>query len=227
MQLDIRLDVRGDSVGQSHRMTFRKPSRFSSTRGQSLVETALMLPLLMIVVLNVINLGYFFLVAVNLTGAARTATLYSIEGSYTPYASSQPASGSSNCTTSPNTVTCLALQDLTGAVWNPTNTNNTVRVCSNSNLNSSGQGTNGSGSAQVSNCQSCSSAGCQSVAVGSPVPAIDPEAPNFVANEVTVNYQFNTLIPGTFFNAALQALPGCSGATCTFSRKAALRSMGP
>ena len=32
-----------------------------NSRGQSLVETALMLPLLILLVLNVVNLGYFFL----------------------------------------------------------------------------------------------------------------------------------------------------------------------
>lgn len=202
-------------------------ARMERSRGQSLVETALMLPLLLLIVLNTINLGYFFLIALNLTGTARTAALYSIEGSYTPYAASQPASGSSNCSTSPNTVTCLALQDLTGAVWNPTNTNNSVRVCSNSNLNSSGQGTNGSGSSQVSNCQTCTSTGCGSVGVGSPAPSADPEAPNFVANQITITYQFNTLIPGTFFNAAVRAIPGCVGNSCTFVRRAAMRSMGP
>lgn len=209
-------------------MKFPKPSRSSRSRGQSLVETALMLPLLLIVVLNVVNLAYFFLVVVNLTGAARVGALYSIEGSYTPYASNQPFSGpTSNCTSSPNTVTCLVFQDLTGAVWNPTNGNNSVRVCSNSNLNSSGQGTNGTGASQVSNCQTCSATGCQAVVVGDPPPQADPEAPNFVANEVTITYQFQTLIPGSFFNAALQALPSCTGNTCNFVRRATMRSMGP
>ena len=186
-----------------------------------------MMPLLLLLVLNVINLAYFFLVTTNLTGAVRTSALYSIEGSYTPYALSQPASGSSNCSTSPNTVTCLVLQVLTGAVWNPTSTNNSVRVCSNSNINATGQGTNGTGVSQVSNCQTCTSAGCASVAIGSPAPPADPEAPNFVANQVTINYQFATLIPGTIFNAALQSFPGCSGNTCTFTRRATMRSMGP
>ena len=202
-------------------------ARMKRSSGQSLVETALMLPILLLVVLNVINLAYFFLVVVNLTGAARSATLYSIEGSYTPYASSQPSSGSSNCATTPNTVTCLVFQDLAGAVWNPTNTNNSVRVCSNSNLNASGQGTNGTGSTQVSNCQTCTSTGCGSVVVGSPAPRADPEAPNFVANEVSITYQFSTLVPGTFFNAAIQSIPGCNGSTCTFVRTSTMRSMGP
>src|SRR5581483_10710678 len=132
-------------------MTRHFTARMNRSRGQSLVETALMLPILLIVVLNVVNLAYFFLVMVNLTGAARSSTFFSTQGNYSPFAAGQPASGSSNCNTSPNTVACVVFQDLTGAVWNPTNTNNTVRVCSNSNTNSSGSGTNGSGTSLVSN----------------------------------------------------------------------------
>jgi Flp pilus assembly protein TadG len=205
-------------------MRLQKPNSRNSS-GQSLVETVLMLPLLLLVVLNVINVAYFFLVAVNLTGAVRSSTLYSIEGSYTPYALIQPAAGSSNCSSSPNNVTCLVFQDLTGAVWNPTGA--TVRVCSNSNFNSSGQGTTGAGSSQVSLCQTCTSSGCSAPAAGSPAPAADPEAPSFVANQVTINYTFNTIIPGTIFNAALQSIPSCSGSSCTFTRVAVMRSMGP
>jgi len=187
-----------------------------------------MLPILLIVVLNVVNLAYFFLVVVNLTGAVRSATFYSTQGNYSPYASNQPASGSSNCTTSPNNVACTAFQDLTGAVWNPTNTNNTVLVCSNSNINSStGQGNTAAG---YSNCQMYNSTGCTWGCSGAAAPrnnSLDPEAPNFIANQVTITYQFSSLIPGTFFNAALQAMPTCSGGTCTFTRQAVMRSMGP
>ena len=208
-------------------MKLGKRRLIESSRGQSIVETAIVLPVLLLLVFNVVNLAYFFLVIVNLAGAARTSTFYATEGSYTPYALTQPVAGSSNCTTAPNAVTCLAFQDLTGAVWNPTNSSNTIRVCSNSNINTSGQGTTGSGASQVSLCETCTSSGCSAPAVGSPAPSADPEAPNFVANEVTINYQFSNLIPGTIFNAALLSIPGCNGNTCTFTRKAVMRSMGP
>src|SRR5690242_2227685 len=108
--------IQHQSLKANSKMKRHLTARMKRSGGQSLVETALMLPLLLLLVLNVVNLAYFFLVTVNLTGAARSATLYSIEGAYTPYASSQPASGSSNCSTSPNTVACLVLQDLTGAL---------------------------------------------------------------------------------------------------------------
>src|SRR5947207_8918502 len=124
------------------------------SRGQSLVETALMVPFLILLLLNAVNFGYFFLVIVNLTGAARSSALYSIEGSYTPYAQQEPGSGGSTPTTSPGTVTYTAYQDLTGAVWNPTGAS--VQVCSQMNINSAtGTGVNGTGSGQIANCETC------------------------------------------------------------------------
>jgi len=152
-------------------------TRINRSRGQSLVETALILPLLILVVLNVVNLAYFFLVTVHLTGAARSSALYSIEGSYTPYAYAQPGAGTAgsiNCSTSPNNVSCLVFQDLTNSVWNPTGA--TVRVCSNSNINSTtGMGTNGSGASQLSNCETCTStSGCSAAGAGSPAPLPSP-----------------------------------------------------
>src|SRR5215467_7501215 len=119
-------------------MKMQKPK--SCSRGQSLVETAIMLPLLLLVTFNVINFGYFFLVIVNLTGAARTGTLYSIEGGATPLAGSIPSSGGSTPTTSKQSVAYLIYQDLTGGLTNPTGV--TVQVCSQGNLDSGGAGTN-------------------------------------------------------------------------------------
>jgi Flp pilus assembly protein TadG len=41
------------------------------TSGQALLETALVLPLLLALIFNVINFGYFFFVALNSPSAAR------------------------------------------------------------------------------------------------------------------------------------------------------------
>jgi Flp pilus assembly protein TadG len=195
-----------------------------SSRGQSLVETALMLPLLLMIVLNVVNLGYFFLVVVNLTGAARTTALYSIEGSSTPAASALPGSGGASPTTSLLSVTYLAYQDMTGALWNPTGAS--VQVCSPINTNASGSGVNGSGTSQNANCETCTSSGCGSAGTGTPTPSSDPEAPSFVLNQVDITYTFNPLIPGQIFNLPLQAFSGiCSSGTCGFTRRALMRAM--
>jgi len=191
-----------------------------------------MLPLLLLVVLNVVNLAYFFLVTINLTGAARTATLYSIEGSYTPYANQEPSSGTSSgatLTTTFGTVAYTAYQDLTGAVWNPTASTTSIQVCSQINTNSAtGQGVNGAGASQKANCVVCdTSNGCLAANSysGNPAPSADPEAPSFVLNQVDISYTFSTLIPGRIFNLPLATL--CNGGTCTFIRRARMRSMGP
>jgi Flp pilus assembly protein TadG len=217
-------------------MNVRESKSLSNTRGQSLVETAIMLPLLILLVLNVVNFAYIFMVIVNLTGAARSAALYSIEGSYTPYALQEAPSGTgsgSSLLTTPGTVAYTAYQDLTGAVWNPTASTTKIQVCSQINTNSTtGSGLNTQGGQQVANCLVCDSTnGCtpSNSFSGSPAPSADPEQPNFVLNEVDIQYQFNALFPGKIFNVALEAMPSamCNAGTCTFTRRARMRSMGP
>lgn len=209
-------------------------ARMKRSRGQSLVETALMVPLLIMIVLNVVNLAYFFLVIINLTGASRSSALYSIEGSYTPYALQEaPAGTSSGSTilTTPGTVAYTVYKDLTGALGTPTGAS--VQVCSQMNVNSStGSGVNGSGSSQASNCVVCdTTSGCVAANsyLGNPAPSIDPEAPNFVANQVDITYNFNTLFTGRIFNLPMQAFSGIcnSSGNCSFTRRARMRSMGP
>ena len=190
------------------------------SRGQSLVETALTVPLLVLLVLNVVNFGYFFWVTTNLTAASRSATLYAIMGSATPAAAPLPPSGSSSNLSS---VTYLTVQDMTGPLAGPTNAS--VQVCSPINLNGSNAGVNGSGSGQVSNCVTCTGSTCGSVGTGSPVPSADPEAPSFVLNRVDIVYTFQPLIQGTIFTLPLRASGMCNSGTCTFVRHVEMRSM--
>jgi TadE-like protein len=192
-----------------------------SSRGQSLVETALMLPLLLLILMNVVNLGYFFLVALNLTGTSRTSTLYAIMGSATPSAAELPPVGDSANLLS---VTYLAFKDMTGALWNPTGAS--LQICSPI-IISSGSGVNGTGTSQKANCDTCTSSGCSAVTGGSINPPLDadPEAPNFVLNQVSVTYTFPTLIPGTIFNIPLRASALCNSGSCTFVRLAEMRAM--
>lgn len=201
--------------------TFSSSKPHARSRGQSLVETAIMLPLLLMVVFNAVNLGYFLLVAINLTGSSRTSTLYSIVGSATPSASVLPPPGDSSNLLS---VTYLAFQDMTGSLWNPTGA--TLQICSPIVI-SGGSGVNGTGTSQKANCNSCTNSGCSAVTAGSESPALaaDPEAPTFVLNQVSITYTFRTLIPGKIFNIPLQASSMCSGGTCTFVRLAEMRAM--
>jgi Flp pilus assembly protein TadG len=214
-------------------MNLRRAKSLRNNRGQSLVETAIMLPLLILIFLNVVNFGYFFVVIVNLTGAARSATLYSIEGGATPAAGAIPSSGGSAPGTTTDSVAYLIYQDLTGALSSPTGV--TVQVCSQANLDSGGAGTNtNTGSVLRTNCETCTSSGCSplngasasSGYNGSPIPNYDPEAPGFVLNRVDIEYDLTPLIPGTIFNIPLRASGMCnSGSTCHFFRHVEMRAM--
>ena len=191
------------------------------TRGQSLVETALTLPLLVLLVLNVVNFGYFFWVTTNLTAASRSATLYAIMGSATPSAAQLPPSGTS---TNMLSVTYLTVQDMTGPLAGPTSAS--VQVCSPINLNGLLSGVNNPGTVnQKSNCVTCTGSTCGTVGTGSPVPNADPEAPSFVLNRVDIVYTFQPLIQGTIFTLPLNASGMCNSGTCTFVRHVEMRSM--
>jgi len=206
-------------------MRFQTMRLSKSSQGQSLVETALMLPLLLMLVLNVVNLGYFFAVVVNLSGGSRTSTIYAIEGGATPAAGAIPSSGGSSPTTNTGSVTYLAFQDLTGAVWNPTAAS--VQVCSQANIDSSGSGVNTASGALRTNCETCTSSGCGSAGNGSPIPSADPEAPLFVTNRVDIQYTFPPLIRGKIFNIPMQAFTGICGSSgnCIFTRHVEMRAM--
>ena len=209
---------------KSHRILKLK----TDTRGQSLIETAIMLPLMLFLVLNAVNFGYFFLMTINLTGASRTAGTYAIMGSSTPSASVLPASGPS---TNLLSVTYLTQQDLTGAVSNPTSAS--IQICSPININGSGSGVNGSGTSQKSNCVTCTGSSCGAVGTGTPQPDTDPEntatTTPFVLSRVDIDYTFTPIIPGSPFNIPLLASPICSSSggsvTCTFHRMVEMRTM--
>ena len=186
--------------------------------GQALIETAIVLPLILLLVLNVINFGYFFVVALNLTASPRSAVEYSIVGFQTPNSLPLPAAGPPSTTT---TVSYLSQQDLTGAISSPTSA--TIQVCS------STIGVNGTGSTQTTQCKSCTGSSCGAGGTGSPAPVSDPEAPIFILDRVDVDYTFSPPIPGTPFGLALLPLGVCrsSGAlvTCRFHRQVSMREM--
>src|SRR6266699_3817919 len=189
--------------------------RAHGTSGQALVETAIMLPVLMLLVLNVINFGYFFLVALNLTVSPRSGVEYSILGFQTPASLSLPVAGPPSTITS---ISYLSQQDMTGALSGSTAA--TIQVCSS---------TVGMFSTGVSKCVPCTGATCGAVGAGNPAPALDPEAPNFVLNRVDVNYVFSPPIPGAPFGLAWLPRSVCTagggGVTCTFHRQVSMRAM--
>lgn len=187
-----------------------------SSSGQALIETALILPLLLTIVLNAINFAFFFLMALNITSSSRTSGIYSIMGGATPAAMALPNS---------TNVTALALQDLTGAVYAPSTSNTGVNVCS------STVGIHNAGSTNMgTNCTSAGIGGGFATTAG-PDPELNSgnTAPAFLLNHVDVAYQFGPPIPLTPFNALLLLASNCTSSggtvTCTFYRHIEMREM--
>ena len=166
--------------------------------GQSLVETALLLPLMLTIVFNAVNMGYFFAVALSLAAAPRQGVEYSIQG---------PAGFQQTQLPSAASVSSLVSDDITGAI--PSAANTPIRVCSVSlGLNPSGRGT----ASQVPNCASYGNAGSFSA------PDPDPEAPFMVLNRVEIQYTVTPLISGPAFNLVMPA-------SLTFHRMVEMRVM--
>jgi TadE-like protein len=211
-------------------MNIRKPSSPLRAAGQSLVETVLMLPLLLLVLLNAVNFGYFFFVVLNITAAPRNGIEYTIMGSATPAAIAQPLSGPPSAILSASYVT---YQDMTGALSNPAGA--TVQVCTATNISGGSGLTNPGTLTEKAKCVVCTGATCGAPGTGTWAPHSDPElnksntAPAFVLNRVDVQYQFIPLIPGTPFNIALLASPICTttggNVRCTFHRFTEMRAM--
>ena len=171
-------------------------------RGQAMIETAIILPVLLAIAFNVVNFGYFLLMAVNLAAAPRSGALYSIIGAATPASASLPS------TTSVNTLT---IGDLTGAFHDASTVK--VQVCS------SAKGTDTT-SPFLTQCDQFNS-------FTASTPAADPEPGSFVLNQVDVIYSFPPLINSRAFNVILLNYCPVSGGTvtCNLHRKVLMRAM--
>jgi len=55
-----------------------------NNQGSSLIETALVMPVLVLMLCFAIDIGYFFIVAANLVSSSRNAVLYSGQGFVSP-----------------------------------------------------------------------------------------------------------------------------------------------
>ena len=165
--------------------------------GQSLVETAIFLPILILLVAYAVDFGYFFIVAANLTSASRNAAEYSVQGFASPAQSALPIAGPITTNTS---VAALAVGDLSSLAASATTTS--VEVCSKI------LGTTNN----LTNCASYGPAGAVFT------PAADPEAPTFYLNRVDVTYTVQPPIPLSFFSYSL--LPSMK-----FHRQVSMRAM--
>ncbi len=155
-----------------------------ANEGQSLLETAILLPMLTLMLCFAVDTGYYMLVAANLVSASRVAVEYASQGYSSPGQLQLPGAGPIGTTTS---VSALAVGDLSGLL--SSNTTTTVAVCSKSvgiTGNLTKCGTYGSGTQQYA-------------------PDTDPEAPMFMLQRVDVLYTVQPPIPLSFFS--LNAMP--------------------
>jgi Flp pilus assembly protein TadG len=166
--------------------------------GQSLLETALVLPLLLTIVFNAVNYGYFYFIALNLTSAPRTAALYSMQGGQTQNQLQLPSAAS---------VQQLAVEDISGS-FRPGGTA-PMQVCS------IVLGINNPNTAsQTARCASYNGGSSTFPSNG----GVDPEAPAFVAHRVDIAYTVTPLVQGRAFNIVLPS-------SLTFHRYAVMRAM--
>jgi len=166
-------------------------------KGQSLLEVAVMMPLLVLLMGYAIDFGYFFVAAANVTSAARNAAEYSVQGYQSPGQGSLPVAGPAGTLTS---VTATALGDMASLLHATALTR--VEVCTKA-LGMSGN---------TAKCGSYGAAGATYAA------AVDPEAPRFVLQQVDVTYTIQPPVPMSLFTVSL--LPSME-----FHRRVVMRAM--
>jgi hypothetical protein len=169
-----------------------------------LIETVLVLPLLLLILFNAINFGYFFLIGLNVVAAPRSGVEYAVLGAAAPGDFTVP---------SKTDITALARGDLTGA--GSLASAAPVQVCT------KWLGTTGSGANLRASCEQSPNGSA------SFTPASDPNAPFFVLHRVDVTYSFKPIIKATPFNLILMASPMCTSSsgvvTCKFHRQVSMR----
>lgn len=171
--------------------------RESGTAGNSLIETAIMLPILLAIVFNAVNFGYFWFVGLTIAAAPRMGAEYSSQGGAALTSSSMPSTGA---------IQWLVFENLTNALG-ATTSNTAVRVCSS---------TSTAGVDSTSHIAGCDSFG-MFYKFGANI--ADPEAPTiFVLNRVDVAYTVTPIIKGAAFGVVLPS-------NLTFHRQVSMRSL--
>lgn len=144
--------------------------------GQSLLETAVAMPLLFAIAFNIINLAYFWFMILTLSAAPRMGVQYSAQGGSAAGTSSAPTAAQ---------VSNIVYENMTNAVSGATTANTAVRVCMGL---ASGGGPN------------CTPFG---PSFSFPAAHTDPESPMFSLNRVDVEYTVTPIIPGSAFGVLL------------------------
>jgi hypothetical protein len=174
-----------------------------------MIETALLLPVLLLLAFNAINFGYFFFAAINLAVAPRVGVQWSIIGEATPVNIPLPPVGPSSSQIS---VSYLTYQDMQGVLSGSANAR--VQVCSRT------LGTTGTGTSTKANCVQFGP-GSETY-----TPEADPEGPNFTLHRVDVVYQVVPIIPAFQIPTPAGPIPLTLVPNLRFHRQVSMRAMG-
>ena len=157
-----------------------------------MIETALVLPILVLMLCFAVDIGYFFIVAANLVSSTRNAVLYSGQGYITPL-EQLPSAGTAGSLSDTAGVGGLAGGDLSGLANMSTKTK--VQVCSKK------IGVTATGTGFISKCSTFPSESLNFV------PDQDPESNNgMLAHRVDVIYTVTPPIPVDFFTFTMPPL---------------------
>jgi Flp pilus assembly protein TadG len=148
------------------------PRRMSASSGQSLIEFALILPLLVLLAVNVVNFGSFMYTWIEVSNAARAGAQYMIMSSASLGHPRQATSA---------VITQLVHDDLASLV---NGAGATVRVCTNNN-----------GVFDLTSGQVDAAGNPVPCAAGNTDGFVDPEAGSYVVATVDVSYTWQPLIP--------------------------------
>jgi len=163
--------------------------------GQSLLETAVTMPLLLAIAFNLINVAYFWFVLLSLSAASRQGVQFASQGGSAAGTISAPTTAA---------VSDLVYANVTNAISGTTSSSVAVRVCS------STKGVNAA--TGVALCDQFGPAFTFSA------PDADPESPVYVLNRVDVGYTVTPVIPGTAFGVLLPS-------NLQFQRHSSMRSL--
>lgn len=151
-------------------------------RGQSLMETAVAVPLLLGLAFNLINFAYFWFMVLALSAAPRQAVQYASQGGAAIANSSGFPSASNVCSLLADNFGNAVLHSTTFSCGSG---NVQIRICTSSLGVSAGKAT-------------CQSYGPTLVTLATP--SADPEPTSFALQRVDIVYQVPPIIPGSAFN---------------------------
>jgi len=180
-------------------MRSMKSELLRGVNGQSLIEAGLLLPLLLLLTFNAVNLGYCFYSYLNMASGSRQGAEYSIQG---------PHSIGGNLLPTNDQIQSLVSEDITSAIHGGSTA--LMRVCA----QGSGLDSGYTGANQIPTCSSYGGSGGNfgtndpnCTGTGAPPICPDPEAVSgLILNRIDIQYTVSPLIDGAAFNLVVPNL---------------------